>query len=43
MLPETISVHANVLSSTILIQKMTEYTQKTIKNIDTTITTVMCL
>jgi len=30
-------------SSTILVQKMTEYTQKIIKNIDNTITTIMSL
>jgi len=42
MLPETISVHANVRSSTILIQKVMEYMQKMIKNIDKT-TTVMSL
>jgi len=38
MLPQTISVYANVRSSTVLVQKMTEYTQKMIENFDKTTT-----
>ena len=42
MLPQTVSVSMHVQSSTILMQKMTEYTQKMIKNIGKT-TTVMSI